>query len=456
MGPVNTFKSPAVVLGLIAVAIFCPAVAAQAAHTPWPADWTNWNDPALWCTVGNPCNDGQFNTSEGLGFGRVTYPYDIGKFEVTIAQWRQFLSAVAVHGDPYGLYDANMAAACGMVRTGAGTGGDPYVYTVGDANWNVRPVTYVSWGDAARFCNWLSHGQPTGDLAGTGAADANLTEDGSYALNAAHTDYALVAVTRRADARFAIPTEDEWYKAAYHKNDGASGNYWRCADCADSASSGLADPDPGQRANIDSTIGTYAHLTVAGEYENSASAYGTFDQAGNVWEWTGTPLYTTGYAVRGGAWSESRVQDAYSGYRDTYRYASRDYSAMGFRIVRLDSNANAGPTASAGASQTIVCPNFTATLNGTVSDDGLPNPPAAVSVTWTQISGTGAVTFADVGSLHSSVTLPAVGTYGLRLTVCDGLVSDSSDTTVISGLMTSPRFPGRRILAGPLTTVVWP
>ena len=49
------------------------------------------------------------------------------------------------------------------------------------------PVNVVSWGDVARFSNWMQNGQPTG------AQDLTTTEDGSYYLNGAMTDAALLA-----------------------------------------------------------------------------------------------------------------------------------------------------------------------------------------------------------------------------------------------------------------------
>ena len=81
-------------------------------------------------------------------------------------------------------------------------------------------MNFVSWGDTARFCNWLHNGQPTG------TQDLTSTEDGSYFLNGAVDSAELLAIEREPDATFVIPSEDEWYKAAYHKNDGATGNYW--------------------------------------------------------------------------------------------------------------------------------------------------------------------------------------------------------------------------------------
>jgi formylglycine-generating enzyme required for sulfatase activity len=41
------------------------------------------------------------------------------------------------------------------------------------ADWADRPVNYVSWGDAARFANWLHNGQPSG------AQDLTTTEEGA-------------------------------------------------------------------------------------------------------------------------------------------------------------------------------------------------------------------------------------------------------------------------------------
>ena len=70
----------------------------------------------------------------------------------------------------------NSSASCGIVQ-GGGSGSYTYTYEASRAN---DPVNAVSWGDAARFCNWLENGQPT-----TGIENSSTTEDGSYALNGA-------------------------------------------------------------------------------------------------------------------------------------------------------------------------------------------------------------------------------------------------------------------------------
>ncbi|HEV3137848.1 MAG TPA: SUMF1/EgtB/PvdO family nonheme iron enzyme, partial [Pirellulales bacterium] len=89
------------------------------------------------------------------GYGAVPYAYNIGKYDVTIGQYAAFLTAVATTSDPYGLYNASMATATptyGITQTSTTAG---FVYAAKGNSANV-PVTYVDWGDAARFCNWLA------------------------------------------------------------------------------------------------------------------------------------------------------------------------------------------------------------------------------------------------------------------------------------------------------------
>lgn len=231
--------------------------------------------------VGNPGNalDTRYETP---GYGSVGYEYNIGKYEVTAGQYTEFLNAVA-RTDTYGLYNLSMWSSsdgCNIQQTG--TAGN-YMYSVA-ADWANRPVNYVSWGDAARFANWLHNGQPAGSQSG------GTTEDGAYLLNGAIYDADLLAVTRQDNWKWAISTADEWYKAAYHKNDGETANYFDHPMRSDSVlSNEITDPDPGNNANFkgnEFTIGSPYYRTEVGEFENSESPYGTFDQGGNVWEWT--------------------------------------------------------------------------------------------------------------------------------------------------------------------------
>ena len=167
-------------------------------------------------TVGNAGNEPD-TRYETPGYGAVDYEYRIGKYEVTAGQYCEFLNAVA-KTDTYGLYNTEMShgyddQGCKIERSGDS---GAFSYTVA-LEWAERPVNYVSWGDAARFANWLHNGQPTG------AQDLSTTEDGAYYLDGATSDAALLTVTREADWSWAITSEDEWYKGAYY--DPTSGTY---------------------------------------------------------------------------------------------------------------------------------------------------------------------------------------------------------------------------------------
>jgi hypothetical protein len=98
-------------------------------------------------------------------------------------------------------------------------------------------------------------------------------------------------------------------------------------------------------------------------------------------------------------------------------------------IVTVSSVVNQAPVVNAGADQAITLP-APATLNGTVTDDGLPNPPATVTTTWTKVSGPGTVTFADPSAKSTSATFSTAGSYTLRLTASDSVLSTSDDVVI--------------------------
>ncbi|MBN1512514.1 MAG: SUMF1/EgtB/PvdO family nonheme iron enzyme [Phycisphaerae bacterium] len=289
--------------------------------------------------VGNPGNRGELSGQSAGGYGPdricggVDYKYKIGKYEVTAGQYTAFLNAVAAT-DTYGLYNSSMDYdaypswyGCNIKRTGSSGN---YSYSVA-SDWDDRPVNWVSWGDAARFANWLHNGQPTG------VQDPSTTEDGSYFLNGATSDEALLAVVRQPDATWVIPSEDEWYKAAYHKNDGVTGHYWDYPISRDSVpSNDLINPDPGNNANFHQegyTIGSPYWRTEVGEFENSKSPYLTFDQCGNVWEWHET-IYYWGYSnyrsVRGGSFLS--YEDIPHAANRTSTMPSFECGDIGFRL----------------------------------------------------------------------------------------------------------------------------
>lgn len=282
-------------------------------------------------TVGNPGN-----AADTTGYGAVPYQYQIGTFEVTIAQYTEFLNAVA-RTDTYSLYNASMGTdlnIAGIARTGVS---GAYTYSVVD---NVgtsgnRPIAYVSWFDAARFANWMQNGQGSGD-----------TETGAYTLGGGTSGN---AVARNPGATFYVPTENEWYKAAFYsavKGGVGSPGYHVYATQSDSvpgnAIGGAANQVNyyvGAYPNGFYTMGggTYSpsqnYLTDVGSFPGSASFYGTFDQSGDLYEWndlTGDPTPLRG--LRGGSWYNGGAIGVSSSERLLYDPTS-EINYIGFRLA---------------------------------------------------------------------------------------------------------------------------
>ena len=283
--------------------------------------------------IGNPGNAGELR---GIGAGgrgpdrvcgAVGYVYSMGKFEVTAGQYAEFLNSVAAT-DTYGLYNLRMADAsgdsygCNIQRAGSP---DKYSYTVAP-DWANRPVNYVDWGDAARFCNWLHNGEPVG------AQGPGTTEDGSYSLDGVNDDASLLLVAREPGASWVIPSEDEWYKAAYYNPQ--RGVYHDYPTGTDSPlNNGSSDPDDGNSANfmgLDYCIGGPFYRTVVGEFENSSSPYGTFDQGGNVREWNESVIDSM-YRGTGGGSFWYGLDYLHASTRE-YRTPANAYWSMGLRV----------------------------------------------------------------------------------------------------------------------------
>ncbi|MCB4757051.1 MAG: Ig-like domain-containing protein, partial [Elusimicrobia bacterium] len=101
--------------------------------------------------------------------------------------------------------------------------------------------------------------------------------------------------------------------------------------------------------------------------------------------------------------------------------------------ITVNSNpaSNQAPVIDAGANQTIILPMNIVTLNGTVTDDGLPTPPGVVTTLWEKVSGPGSVAFGNASLADTSAQFSAAGVYVLRLTASDSDKS-ASDTVQIT------------------------
>lgn len=259
--------------------------------------------------------------------GAVAYEYSIGRYEVTNQEYTDFLNAV----DPSGsnqleLYMFNMGAAIngGITFSLVYAPGQRYQVKSGFAN---KPVVYVTFYSCMRFCNWLHNGAQLG----------SDTENGAYTLEGGETTPTNgTTVLRNSGAMFAVPTYDEWYKAAFYQpaSDGGDvDHYWTFPTRSNIEPNASAPPGASPAANYDDVLTTF---TDVGSYTTTVGYYGTYDMAGNAREWVELIYTTSGLNLRhqlGESWTDNGSgMDA--GRSDKVSPNSGTATA-GFRIVSL-------------------------------------------------------------------------------------------------------------------------
>ena len=191
----NAKKSQHLRLRCVSI-LFCAIVWPSTAH-PSPVS-------IAFVPVGDAGNLADLGTNSGTaGAGSVSYNYNIGKYDVTNAQYAAFLNTV----DPTGsnslqLYYSRMATGS---QGGISWNGSTYVVNSGYAN---KPVVYVSWYSAARFTNWMTNGQTS---SGTETGVYSFT--GLTSIVPLQSDHSALVGT---GIKWFLPTESEWYKAAYY------------------------------------------------------------------------------------------------------------------------------------------------------------------------------------------------------------------------------------------------
>jgi len=182
-----------------------------------------------------------------------------------------------------------------------------------------KPATSVNWNEAARFVNWLN------TSSGYGAAYKFSSQPGDvgYDVNAnvelwqaGDGGYDATNPYRNSQARYILPTTDEWYKSAFYDPalNGGAGGYWNYATASDIPPaitySGTA-PGTAVYGQWPSPVSP-AEITLAG----GLSPFGTMGQNGNVYEWNESPTDPSSYSpsslrsLRGGNWSMDSVYAA--------------------------------------------------------------------------------------------------------------------------------------------------
>jgi formylglycine-generating enzyme required for sulfatase activity len=236
----------------------------------------------------------------------VADAFQIMKYEFTNQQYTAFLNSVDAGGtNPNSVYNANMGGdgRGGISFTSGNASGSKYAIR---PNMGDKPVNYVNWFDAARVSNWLMNG----------ATGTSSMETGAYTLNNAISGNAPAV---NPGATFYIPTENQWYKAAYYKGSGTNAGYWQYATqvtgtaptAVTAGSTGIGSSgSSGNFANYNVTADwnlADGNVTMVGT-NGGPSAYGAFDMSGNLFEWNDlTGAAGSSRGVRGGGWNDSAV-----------------------------------------------------------------------------------------------------------------------------------------------------
>jgi formylglycine-generating enzyme required for sulfatase activity len=258
-------------------------------------------------TIGNAGNGDDAGAGGGLyssPYGGVPYVYRMGVTEVP-QDW------------------IDKATNLGMTNVTAG-------------EWTgLQPAAKMSWYEAAAFVNFLN--TSTGHQAAY-----SLTFSGSWSMTlwASGDAWQLGGenLYRHKDAFYFLPSEDEWYKAAYHQNDGVTANYWDYATASNSVPDGF---DSVGDTTFDAVfVDGYNQLSPnAVNNVGVASAYGTYGQNGNVSEWLESDSSAPNdspsdlRAIRGGFWGNPEFVLRASARQGDDPTAS--FSFYGFRVASV-------------------------------------------------------------------------------------------------------------------------
>lgn len=239
-------------------------------------------DGYTWATIGHagnrPTNNTETPTRPDLNIGAVGYEFRMANTEVTVSQWLQFVQAF----EPFYQYPG-----AGTVATTDFTSTSINVAfgNIGLHSWaSPNQSADMSFEYAARYCNWLHNGKVNEAWAfESGAYDVSTftrNPDGTYNHQ----------LTRSEGARYWIPSQDEWTKAAYYDpnryGEGEEG-YWRFNNASDEESIANLLPEEGGERNA-GNWDEYPWPLDVGSFSHVRSYYGLFDLAGGVREWTET------------------------------------------------------------------------------------------------------------------------------------------------------------------------
>ncbi|MBX3382239.1 MAG: SUMF1/EgtB/PvdO family nonheme iron enzyme [Phycisphaeraceae bacterium] len=294
---------------LASLALFAPCAVAQV--DPSGIDFVTITH------AGNAPYQSIFPSDFVNGRGGVDYEYRLGKFEVTTAQWVEFFNAAYDRSDGF-FPHLRPPGHWGATATTPNTpGGLRWAVPAGN---EMMPVGNISWRMAAMYCNWLHNDKST---------DRSAFMNGAYDVSTFGFNGGIFTdqLARHPEARYWIPTWDEWLKAAHYdpnklNGDGTTGGWWQYSNGSDTpyvygppgvgqANAGFTTPSP-----FAIPLGSYA----------TTSPWGLYDMAGGTTEWTeSVRTISTGqiYRVFDGSWWSREAFGSSLG--DQIRYAGAEF-----------------------------------------------------------------------------------------------------------------------------------
>lgn len=141
---------------------------------------------------------------------------------------------------------------------------------------------------------------------------------------------------------------------------------------------------------------------------------------------SGTPPQLSGTGYIGNNSANNRN---WNGRIDDLRVYNRILSDVEIQVLAAASPANFAPVVFAGTNRTVIWPT-PAILNGSITDDDLPDPPGQISATWRQVEGPGQTSFANSNAVASMASFSKPGVYLLQLAANDGQVTTVGNVTV--------------------------
>jgi hypothetical protein len=251
-------------------------------------------------TIGNPGNAAD-TTGAPNPAGAVAYEYGIGKFEVSEDMITKF----------------NASQSLQITKDTRGT---------------AKPATNVSWNEAARFVNWLN--TSTGGFAAYNFKTGGVN-DGIELWTATDTlDYDATNPYRSKRATYALPSYNEWYKAAYYNPNDST--YYDFPNGSNTAPTAVAS---GTNAGTAVYNRTFAQGPADVDQAGGLSPYGVMGLGGNVHEWEESSFdlaNSAGFfdrAFRGGFWnSPNNALSSSSRFNST---PDSELLLIGFRVASL-------------------------------------------------------------------------------------------------------------------------